>query len=81
MAVFFAVFNRQAETLGAPNDERKFKSGKLLPQNERAALESAKVAKVEAATVAECQEIVKEAYPGLSTGTVVCVTEAQYKES
>ena len=81
LANYFAVFGRQSESMGTPNAETKFKKGKLLPQNERALIDIARTVKLEAESVAEAQEIVKEAFPGQNTGTAVVVTEAAWKES
>lgn len=80
------VFNRQAANQAEPADARKFKKGKMLGLNATAPIftadvEIARTTRVEAESVAEAQEIVREAFPGNSTGTVVVCTEASFKES
>jgi hypothetical protein len=78
LANYYSVFSRGSAGQGFVGDERKFQKGKLLAN---AGVERAMVVKLEAESVKEAQEIVREAYPDLSTGTPVVITEAQYKES
>jgi hypothetical protein len=78
LANYQVVFNRASGGQGTVGDERKFQKGKLLATS---GVEIARVVKLEAESVKEAQEIVREAYPDLSTGTPVVITEAQYKES
>jgi hypothetical protein len=82
LANYVAVFNRQPESAGTPNDERKFKKGKIgWSTGPGGNVEIARVQEVEAESVAEAQGIIREAYPSNSSGTVVVITEAAYKES
>lgn len=78
LANYYAVFNRSSAGQGFVGDERKFQKGKMLSAS---GAEVARVAKLEAESVAEAQQIIREAYPDLSTGTPVIVTEAAFKES
>ncbi len=87
MANFFVVFDRR-EQAGKQVENREFAEGKLLPQKLSSAglggttgqLEDACVLKVEAASVAAAQACVRSAYPGLQSGTPVCVLESAFKE-
>jgi hypothetical protein len=79
LANYYAVFDRASAGQGFVGDERKFKAGKIL--GAISPVEVARVVKLEAETVKEAQEIVREAYPDLSSGTPVIITEAAYKES
>jgi hypothetical protein len=75
MAVYFTVFNSQEES-ATQESERKFKSAKTLgPVN------LARFIKIEAGSVAEAQEAVRNLYPGNATGMPVVVAEAAWKES
>jgi hypothetical protein len=78
LANYQVVFNRQSAGQGTVGDERKFQKGKILAAS---GVEAARVVKLEAESVKEAQEIVREAYPDMSTGTPVVITEAAYKES
>jgi hypothetical protein len=89
MAVYFAIFNRQRATSHSPAtnaaETEKFEKVKILPSQgtapiARGGLESARVVRVEAESVAEAQMGVRHFYGG-TTDTPVIVTEAQFKES
>lgn len=74
---YYAVFNRQDETRGTPNDKRKAgKEGEITGN-----VEIARVVKLAAESVADAQETVRLLFPSNSSGTPVIITEAQYKES
>jgi hypothetical protein len=76
MANYFVVYDEQ-EQGGDANDERKYKSAKLLGE----AAKVARFTKMEAGSVAEAQEAVRNLFPGNAATTPVVVTEAQWKTS
>jgi hypothetical protein len=76
MANYFVVYDEQ-EQGGDAADERKYKSAKLLGE----AAKVARVIKMEAGSVAEAQEAVRNLFPGNAAGTPVVVAEAQWKTS
>ncbi len=79
---YFVIFDRQVQSMGAPNAATKWGTeGELIPQNERSNPEIARVVRLDAASVAEAQEGIRTLFPGQSTGTAVVVTTTQYKES
>jgi hypothetical protein len=85
MAVYFAVFDRQASGPKYP-PEQTWESAKLLGSQSTAPLASdhmqtAKVVRLEAASVAEAQAAVGHFFAGCVNGTPVIVTEAQFKEA
>ncbi len=87
MGNFFVVFDRREQS-GKQVEGREFPQGKLLPKTEPVAglggttgqLEDACVLKVEAGSLAAAQAVVRSAYPGLMSGTPVCVLEVAWKE-
>lgn len=76
MATYYAIYNRQTENGLAKPQEPKYNSATILE-----APEAAVITKLEAANIAEAQRTIQHYYQGRVTGTVVCVTEAQFKES
>lgn len=87
MAVYYAVFDRQ-QCGAAQVAERKFGTSKLLPQcpaeTNKAAysgnVETARVVKLEATSLALAQSAIYGLFGGSSAGVPVIITEAQYKE-
>ncbi len=79
---YFVIFDRQTQSMGAPNAETTFLTeGKLVPQNERSNPEICRVVRLDAASVKEAQEGIAKLFPGQNTSTPVVVTTTQYKES
>lgn len=83
MAVYFAVFGRQ---VAIRQGEKTYESAKTLPAQTTTPLstghlEAARVVRLEAGSVSEAQGAIKNWYGGDVVGPVVCVTEAQFKES
>jgi|HubBroStandDraft_2_1064218.scaffolds.fasta_scaffold130992_2 hypothetical protein len=76
MANFYVVYDEQ-EQGGDANDERKYKSAKLLGE----AAKIARFTKLEAGSVAEAQEAVRNLFPGNAAGLPVVVAEAAWKTS
>ena len=85
MAVYFAVFDRLAAT-GGQTEEAKWESAKLLPAHttepkSNGGLETARVVRLEAASVAEAQKAIQHWFGGEVSDTPVIVAEASFKES
>lgn len=76
MANFFVVFDEQ-EQGGDASDERKYKSAKLLGEPAKVA----RFTKMEAGSVAEAQEAVRNLFPGNAATTPVVVAEGSWKTS
>ncbi len=86
MANFFAVFDRREQSGKQPSPQEfegiKLGAEKTTAPMSTGMLEDACVLRVEGATtVAEVQRAVSHLYPGLTSGTVVVITEAAFKES
>ena len=76
MANFFVVYDAQ-EQGGDANDVRTYKSAKVLGE----APQIARFIKMEAGSVAEAQEAVRNLFPGNAAGLPVVVAEAAWKTS
>lgn len=74
MAIYFAVYNRQAA--GEATNEEEWEGGKLEGRPEMA-----KIIKVSAGSVAAAQALIEHFFGGDVSSQTVIVTEAAYKES
>ena len=85
MAVYFAVFDRQAGGMKYPVpaewESAKLIEGQGTAPKAKGHLETAKVVRLEAASVAEAQAAVGHFFGGLVNDTPVIISEAQFKES
>ena len=83
MAPFFIIYNRTERGM-KESDGKEIAGVKIAPAQTTAPVssgnvEDAEVLKVEATTLAECQNMIESYLPGKITGTPIVVTEAQFK--